>query len=163
VTIVDAGTLSLVQVVPGAAEVRVPPRAASAPLEPGAYGAVRVGARGRLLLAGGGYALRSIAIGPRGRILCAAPCRLAVQERVVLASGARLGVATPLDANGLRIDVEGGRGAAATTGARAVVVGRLYAPGGDVVLGGGGRYTGGIVGRRVEVGPGARIAGAGTP
>jgi len=159
--VVDVATLSLVQVVPGAAEVRVPARAVTAPLDPGAYGAVKIGPRGRLLLAGGSYAVRSIAIAPKGRLLCAAPCRLAVQERVTLSPGARLGVVTPLDAHALRIDVEaGGHGAAVTTGAHSALTGTVYAPSGDVVLGGAGRYEGTFIGRSVKVGAGARIAGA---
>jgi cytoskeletal protein CcmA (bactofilin family) len=164
VPIVDVATLSLVQVVPGAAEVRVPARAGTAPLEPGAYGAVEVGARGRLLLAGGSYAVRSITIAAKGRLLCASPCRLAVQERVVLASGARVGVAAPLDARALRIDVEAsGHGAAVTTRARATISGTVYAPGGNVVLGGAGRYEGAFIGRTVRVGAGARITGTSSP
>jgi hypothetical protein len=161
VPVVDVTTLSLVQVVAGASEVRVPARATTAPLEAGAYGAVRVGPHGRLLLAGGGYALRSIAIAPRGRLLCATPCRLAVRERVVLGTRARLGVATGLDARALRVDVEGGGpGAAVVTRAGVTVTGTLYAPGDDVVLGAAGRYEGAFVGRRVTVGPRARVSGA---
>jgi hypothetical protein len=159
--IVDVATLSLVQVVPGAAEVRVPARAAMAPLAPGAYAAVKVGSRGRLLLAGGNYAFRSIGIAPRGRLLCATPCRLAVQERVVLASGARLGVAAPLDARALRVDVEAsGHGAAVTTRPRATVTGSVYVPAGTIVLGGAGRYEGAFIGRSVQVGAGARVTAA---
>ena len=160
VPVVDVATLSLVQVVPGAAEVRVPARAVTAPLAPGAYGAVKIGAHGRLLLAGGSYAFRSIAIASRARLLCAAPCRLAVQERVVLSSSARLGVAAPLDARAVRIDVEAGRGAAVTTGPRATIAAAVYAPAGDIVLGGAGRYEGAFIGRTVKVGARARITGA---
>lgn len=161
VPIVDVTTLSLVQVVPGAAEVRVPARAATAPVVPGAYGAVKVGARGRLLLAGGSYAVRSIAIASRGRLLCAAPCHLAVQEHVALSSGAWLGVAAPLDARALRIDVEaGGHGAAVSAGPHAAIVGTVYAPAGAVVLGGAGRYEGALIARTIRVGAGARITGA---
>ena len=93
--IVDVSELSIVQVIPGAAEVRVPAGVGTAPLLAGAYGDVHVGTRGRLLLAGGDYAVRAITIAAGGRLLCAAACRIAVEERVVLRSRALLGAAAP--------------------------------------------------------------------
>jgi hypothetical protein len=60
--VVDAALLPLVQVLPGAAEVRVPPGGRAAPLAAGAYARVRVGARGVLVLAGGDYAFRRITL-----------------------------------------------------------------------------------------------------
>jgi hypothetical protein len=159
--LVDVATLPLVQVLPGAAEVRVPPRAGTSPLPSGAYGAVRVGAGGRLLLAGGAYAVRSITVDARGRVLCAGPCRVSVEERVLLRAGARLGAAAPLDARAVRVDVEsGGAAPAFVARERTAVSATVYAPAGDIVLGTGGRYAGAFVGRAVRVGAHALITGA---
>jgi hypothetical protein len=158
--VVDVASLPLVQVVPGAADVRVPAHGSTAPLAAGAYAAVRVAARGRLLLAGGDYAVRSITLARRARLLCASACRIAVEGRLVLQGRAILAAAAPLDAHAVRIDVERGGADAVVTGPGAIVAGSIYAPAGDVVLGSGGRYTGGFVGRSVAVRAGARVTGA---
>jgi hypothetical protein len=160
VPVVDVATLPLVQVVSGAADVRVPAGAATAPLAAGAYGAVRVGPRGRLLLAGGSYAFRSIGIAPRGRLLCAAPCRLSVEENVVLGSHALLGAAAPLDAHAVRLDVEAsGHRVGFAARPRATIAATVYAPQSAVVLASGVRASGALVGRTVTAGAGARIDG----
>jgi hypothetical protein len=159
--VVDLAALHLLQVVPGAAEVRVPAQAATAPLGPGAYGNVRIGARGRLVLVGGDYAVRSLVVGARGRLSCAAPCRIAVLERVVLEPHAMLGPATGLDARAVRLDVEG-RAARLSVVARprTALAANVYAPQGEIRLGARGRYEGAFVGRAVTVGRAARLTGA---
>jgi len=158
--IVDVSELSIVQVIPGAAEVRVPARAETAPLLAGAYGDVRVGARGRLLLAGGDYAVRAITIAAGGRLLCAAACRIAVEDRVLLRGRALLGAAAPLDANAVEVSVERD---GIVAGPAAVIAGSLYAPEADVRLGRSVRFTGRIVGRNVILGTGARVMDASAP
>jgi cytoskeletal protein CcmA (bactofilin family) len=158
--IVDVAELSIVQVLPGAAEVRVPAGAGTAPLLPGAYGGVRVGPRGRLLLAGGDYAVRTITIAAGGHALCAAACRIAVEDRVLLRSRALLGAAAPLDPNALEVSVERD---GIVAGPGATITGSVYAPEADVRLGPGARFTGRIVGRNVIVGSGARVTGADAP
>jgi hypothetical protein len=158
--VVDVASLPLVQVVAGAAEVRVPAHARTAPLAAGAYAAVRVGTGGRLLLAGGDYAVRSIALGRGARLLCAGACRIAVEGRLVLRGHAVLAPAAPLDAHAVRIDLERGGAGAVVAGPGATIAGSIYAPSGDVVLGAGGRYTGGFVGRSVAVRADAHVTGA---
>jgi hypothetical protein len=159
--VVDLRSLEIIQVTPGAADVVVPANANAAPLAPGSYGEVRVGRRGRLLLGGGVYAVRSIAIGARGRILCTGQCRISVQERVRLKSRSMVGAVAPLDAHAVRVDIEGsGRGASFTSGAKTTVDATIYAPDGAVILGRGGRYTGAFVGDTVRVGAGSRVTAA---
>jgi hypothetical protein len=159
--VVDLRSLEIIQVVPGAAQVVVPANANAAPLAPGSYGDVRVGRRGRLLLAGGVYSVRSINIGTRGRILCTAACRVSVQEHVRLRPRAVIGAVAPLDALAVRIDVEGsGRGPSFTSGPRTDVDATIYAPDGAVILGPNGRYTGAFVGDTVRVGSGSRLKAA---
>jgi len=157
VPVVDLSALPIVQVLAGAADLRVPAAARTAPLAAGAYGAVRVGTRGRLLLAGGDYAVRSVTVATRGRLLCAAPCRVQVEGRIVLRGRALVGPAGPVD--GVRLSVEGD---AVVTGPRAIVAGSVYAPGGEIRLGSRGRSTGSLVGRSVVVGTHARVTGGAT-
>lgn len=159
--VVDLRSLEIVQVVPGAAQVVVPANANAAPLAPGAYGDVRVGRRGRLLLGGGVYSVRSISVGPRGRILCTGACRVSVQEHVRLRPRAVIGAVAPLDAHAVRIDIEGsGRGASFVSGPRASVDATIYAPDGTVVLGPHGHYSGAFVGDTVRVGVDSRVLAA---
>jgi hypothetical protein len=159
--VVDLRSLEIIQVVPGAAQVVVPANANAAPLAPGSYGDVRVGRRGRLLLAGGVYAVRSIRIGPRGRILCTGACRVSVQENVRIRPGGIIGAVAPLDAHAVRLDVEGsGRGPSFVSGASTDVNATVYAPDGIVVLGPNGRYSGAFVGETVRVGSRSRVSAA---
>ena len=160
VPVVDVATLPLVQVVPGAAEVRVPAGANATPLDPGGYGVARIGARGRLTLAGGNYALRSLTIGPRGRLLCAAPCRVSVLERVIVRQRALIAATTPYGASDVDIEIEAeGHGPVFAARSPSSVAARVYAPNGDIILGADGSYEGRFVGRRVRVGARARVTG----
>jgi hypothetical protein len=159
--LVDTRALRIVQVVPGGAEVRVPARASAAPLVAGAYGEVRVGRRGRLLLAGGRYELQSIALARRSRLQCAAPCEVAVLERVMVGKEARLGAAAPLDARAVRIDVEAdGERNGFVARPRASIAANVYAPESTIVLGAGGRHDGAFVGRSVRIGAAAEVTAA---
>jgi hypothetical protein len=160
IPVVDAATLPLVQVIPGAAEVRVPAGANATPLAPGDYGVTRVGARGRLTLAGGEYALRSLTIGPRGRLLCAAPCRVRVLERVVVRRRALIAATAPYEARDVDIEIEATAEDHPVFAARSSsVAAEVYAPNGDIALGADGTYEGRFVGRRVRVGARARVTG----
>jgi hypothetical protein len=159
--VVDLATLPLVQVAAGTADVRVPARARAAPLGPAAYGDARVGRAGELLLAGGTYAFRTITLGPGARLLCTAACRVEVQTAVVLAARARLGAAAPLDAHAVRVDIEAkDRTGGFSAASRTTVDASIYTPQGRVRLGERGRYTGGFLGRSVNVGARARVTAA---
>lgn len=155
--VVDASQLGLVQVLPGAAEVRVPRRARATPLSAGAWGRVAVGARGRLVLAGGDYAVRSIVLAPHASLLCAAPCRIGVQEGVRVGGRAVLGAAAPLEAGAVTVEIEGRAGGGFRAHPHARVSALVYAPESRVTLGQMGVFQGTFVGRVVDVGPRARI------
>jgi len=155
--VVDLATLPLVQVAAGTADVRVPARARGAPLTPASYGDARVARQGELLLAGGTYAFRAITLGPGARLLCTGSCRVEVQTAVVLGARARLGAAAPLDAHAVRVDIER-KGLSAAS--RAAIDASIYTPQGRVQLGERGRYTGGFLGRSVNVGARARVTAA---
>jgi hypothetical protein len=107
------------------------------------------------VLAGGDapYNLRDLHVGPRGRLVCNASCRIQVRDEVGLAGNTHLGGTADV-----RIDV-GGSGAAPAfrAGPRAEVNAVVYAPSGTILLGGAGHYTGAFVGRAVRVGPRARM------
>ncbi len=157
-TPVVTATLPLVQVVAGSDAVAVPARAATAPLLPGAYADVTVGAGARLYLAGGHYAVRSLRVRTAGRLLCLAPCAISVREQVRIGRRARLAAGSPADGRLLRIDVEtGGPTAAFKAAPGAHVAATVYAPNGSVVLGAGGKFTGAFVGRTMVIRSGAQL------
>jgi hypothetical protein len=159
--LVPAASLPIVQVDPGSEDVRLPRLAVRDALPPGAYGVVRLGVRGRLTLAGGEYAFRSVALSKRAELVCLSACTLRVAERIVMDEDSRLGVDAPLDARAVRVEVKGGGPKPAFRAyPRTRVEGTVYAPNGDVVLGLSGRYTGAFVGRTVLVNPRARIVAA---
>jgi hypothetical protein len=159
--LVGSDQLQFVNVVPGGADVSVPARASTAPLQPGSYGAVTTGPRSLLLLAGRNYAFRSIALAPHSHLLCAGRCRIQVEERVTVGRRASIGPAVSLTAEDVRVDVEGsGMRPAFTAATRSVVTGTVYSPSGAVVLGRRGRYEGAFVGRTVTVGAAAQVRAA---
>ena len=67
--IVSASQLPPVQVVPGTTNLTIPNKGSTSPAPPGAYGNLRVGSRGTLVLAGGTYVFRSIRVNSRGQLL----------------------------------------------------------------------------------------------
>jgi len=157
VPLVSSSTLTLVQVLPGAISIDVGRDGPLAPLDPGDYGSVHVQSRAKLVLAGGTepYNIRDLRIGPRGRLVCATSCRIAVRDDVVVAGGVHV---EGTQGAAVRIDVGGGSGGAAfRAGPRARVTAVVYAPSGAIVLSGGGRYTGAFVGHSVRVGPRATV------
>jgi hypothetical protein len=158
--VVDAASLPLVQVMPGAADIRVPAGANTTPLEAGAYGVARVGARGRLTLAGGDYTMRSLSIAPRGRLLCAAPCHVSVLERVIVRQRALIGATAPYGAGDVSIQVEADDGKPVFSArSPSSVAASVYAPNGNIILGADGTYEGRFIGRTIRVGQRARVKG----
>lgn len=150
--------LPLVQVLPGASEVRVPARGFTAPLEPGAYGTVQVAAHGNLLFKGGRYDVRAMRLGPHARVLCQTECDLAVGGRIRLGADAAVRAAETAHPATLHVEVVGGsHGPAFRAGPGSAFSGVVYAPTSDVILGAGGRYQGSFIGRRVLVRPGAHV------
>ncbi len=157
VPLVSSGTLTLVQVLPGAISVDVGRHGPAAPLDPGDYGSVHVESRAKLVLAGGPdpYNIRDLKIGPRGRLVCATACRIAVRDDVVVAGGVHV---EGTKGASVRIDVGAASGGTAfRAGPRARVSAVVYSPSGSIVLSGGGRYVGAFVGNSVRVGPRARV------
>lgn len=151
---------------PGSEAVRLP-RLGSQTLVAGAYGAVRVGGRARLSLAGGEYHFRSLWVGRRGELVCEGPpCVIRVRERVVLREFACLARTCPAtgaaaDAAAIRLEAAGRGGVAAVrTYLRSTVDANVCAPNGGIVLGMSGRYTGAFIGGSVDVFPRARITAA---
>ena len=156
VPLVSSNALTIVQVLPGAISIDVGRDGPLAPLDPGDYGSVQVRSRAKLVLAGGdqAYNIRDLRIGPRGRLVCATACKIAVRDDVVLAGGVHL---EGTKGAAVRVDVGGSGGNAFRAGPRARVTAVVYAPSGAIVLSGGGRYTGAFVGHSVRVGPRATV------
>jgi hypothetical protein len=158
--VVDPALLAPVAVAPGAGDLSVAPRTASAPVAPGAYGAVVVERGSLLQLAGGGsYQVRSIRLARAARLVCLDDCRIGVAETVTMAPRAQLGAAKGLvDASRVRLDVTGVPLVPAfQSRALAVVAGTVFAPAGDIVLGARGQYRGAFIGRSVLVRTGSRV------
>jgi len=156
--LVDPTLLVPVPVTPGTSNVQLGPRSSSAPLAPGAYGAVRVGRGSLPQLDGGAYQMRSIRLSPTARLVCLGDCRVGVAENVRLGPMAQLGAVKGLSADHVRIDVAAGvPGAAFRAGPRTVVSGTVFAPTGTVLLGPNGDYQGAFVGSTVVVRPRSQV------
>jgi len=159
--LIDSAALPIVQVSPGTQDQRLDKKAELQGLPPGAYNRIRLGTGAKLVLEGGDYAVRSIELRPRAQLLCTAACNISVLEDVRIREGSEFGPVPPLDATGVRVDVKGeGPFSAFRAYRRSTVAANVYAPGGDVVLGMNGTYTGAFVGERVVVWPGATIEAA---
>jgi hypothetical protein len=151
--VANLGRLALVRVEPGAADVDVPPRAISAPLPAGSYGALTVGRRSRLVLAGGAYDVLSLDVAPHAEVQCAGGCQLRVRQRVRLGRRSTLDAAAPLDAGAVMVQLESRDPRPVfAAGPRTTIAGSVYAPQGDIVLGRHGRYQGAFVAQTVDVG-----------
>jgi hypothetical protein len=158
--LVDPTLLVSIPVTPGTSDVQLGPRSSSAPLPPGAYGAVKVGRGSLLPLARGAYQMRSIRLSPTARLVCLDDCRIGVAENVRLGPMAQLGAVRGLSADHVRIDVAAGvPGAAFRAGPRTVVSGTVFAPTGTVLLGPNGDYQGAFVGSTVVVRPRSQVHG----
>ena len=158
--LVDPTLLVPIPVTPGTTDEQLAPRSSSAPLAPGAYGAVKVGRGALLQLAGGAYQMRSIRVSPTARLVCLDDCRIGVAENVRLGPMAQLGAVKGLSADHVRIDVAAGvPGAAFRAGPGTVVSGTVFAPTGTVLLGPSGGYQGAFVGSTVVVRPRSQVHG----
>jgi hypothetical protein len=108
--LVNPALLPPVQVTPGTTVLRVPPRGSTSPIPAGAYGNIRIGPRGQLVLAGGTRADQ---------------VRVEVARRAqspVFAASPRSNVAAVVYAPGGRIDLRNrGNFAGAFVGSRVVV------------------------------------------
>jgi hypothetical protein len=157
--IVDPALLAPIPVTPGSDELRIPDVTGPAPIAPGAFGAVSVGRGSLLQLAGGDYQVQSIRLARTARLVCLEECRIGVAESVRLGARAQLGAAGGLAPTRVRVDIAGADvdGVAFRAGAKAVVAGTIFAPGGQVVIGPRGDYRGAYVGRSVAVRPRTRV------
>jgi hypothetical protein len=163
VPLVDSGTLGLVQVLAGSTTVSVPPHARAAPLPAGGYGTVKVGAHGVLTLAGGTYAVRSVTLKKGSSLLCAADCRIQVEDRVKIATGALVGSGVSDGGAAVSIEVQaGGARPVVRADSRSTIEGTVYAPAGVVRLGSHGTFDGTFIGRTVTVGSRAHVQGPAT-
>jgi hypothetical protein len=156
--VVNVAQLPPVQVVPGSTTVKVPKKGSTSPRPAGAYGDLRIGARGTLVLAGGTYVFKSIRVNSRGQLLCAAACEIGVAGTVRLRSNAILGGTGGTRAEAVRVNV-------ASTSSKTVfsadkrsnVSAVVYAPGGRIQLRNQGNFVGAFVGSSVTVGKGALV------
>jgi len=157
--VVDPALLAPVPVAAGDGDLDIPALTGSAPIPPGAFGAVSVGRGSLLQLAGGDYQVRSIRLARTARLVCLEECRIGVAETVRVGARGQLGAAGGLAPIRVRVDVAGFDvdGVAFRTGARSVVAGTIFAPSGHVVLGPRGDYRGAFVGRSVTVRPRSRV------
>lgn len=156
--VVDNTTLPVVQVSPGNESVTLRRRARRVPLDPGRFRDVRIGNGAELLLAGGAYSFRSLAVGARGRLVCVTPCQVAVRTSVTIGRRGRIELLGGTGGDG-SLQVQGGGGRDAFTAAPgARITAAVYAPTADVLVGARARVTGPIVGRSVTIGARSRLA-----
>jgi hypothetical protein len=157
--LVDPALLAPVPIVPGSTDLRVPAHTGTAPIPPGTFRDVRVGAGGLLQLYGGVYAARSLRIGRGARVVCESDCRIGVEGHVRLGGGAGLGSSTPTRADTARVDVAASGPGAFIARPRANLSATVFAPAGDVIVGRLGSYRGALVGHTVVVGAHVTIRG----
>src|SRR5262249_52805083 len=105
--LVSTAQLPPVQVVPGTVAVRVPAGSSRSALPAGAYGDLRVGSNGGMVLAGGTYVFRSIRLASRAQLSCAAPCQIGVASTVRIESRAVFGGTNGTRAEQIRVNVAG--------------------------------------------------------
>ncbi len=156
--VVSASQLPAVQVVPGTTDLRVPRGGSTSPIPAGAYANVRVASHGTLVLAGGTYVFRSIRVGARGQLLCAAACQLGVANTVQVRANAILGGTSGTRAEAVRVNVARTSGNTVfSANKRSNVSAVVYAPGGRIDLRDRGTYVGAFVGGRIKVGRGVIV------
>jgi hypothetical protein len=137
--------------------ITIPNRGSTSPIPSGAYGNLRVGARGTVVLAGGAYVFQSIRVKGRGQLLCASACQIGVAGMVRIGSNAVLGGTGGTRAAAVRVNVARTRGTVFAADQRANVSAVVYAPGGRIALRQRGNYVGAFVGGTVWVGQGALV------
>jgi hypothetical protein len=156
--IVNASQLPPVQVVPGTVNLKIPSGGSTSPAPQGAYGNLRIGSRGTLVLAGGTYVFRSIQVNSRGQLLCMAACQIGVAETVNIQSRGVLGGTNGTRAEAIRVNVaRTSSNAVFSAGTRSNVSAVVYAPGGRIVLQNQGNFAGSFVGNTVRVRQGALV------
>src|SRR5262245_6923834 len=156
--VVNASLLPPVQVVPGTGTVHVPKDGSTSPIPAGAYGDVRVASRGTLTLAGGTYVFKSIRIGSRGKLVCAAACQMGVAGQVMVRSRAQLGGMGGAPAEAIRVNIAKiSPKAVFSADNQANVSAVVYAPGGRIDLHNNGTFVGAFVGGTVKVGKGVIV------
>jgi hypothetical protein len=158
--VVDPALLAPIATVPGGADLVIPAHTGSAPIGPGAFGAITVGRGALLQLAGGAYQTRAIRLARGARLVCLEECRIGVAESVRLGRRAQLGAAQGLArASRARVDIAAGgtEPFAFRSGPKAVVAATIFAPTGAIMLGPGGDYRGAYIGRSVTLRPRGRV------
>jgi hypothetical protein len=156
--IVSTSQLPPVQVVPGTTNLRIPSGGSTSPAPPGAYGNLRIGSDGVLVLAGGTYVFRSIQVNSRGQLLCASACQIGVAGTVRIQSRGVLGGTNGTRAEAIRVNVaRTSSNTVFSAGTRSNVSAVVYAPGGRIVLGNRGNFGRAFVGSTVRVRQGALV------
>ena len=145
-------------VVSGGADVRVP-RLAGTSITAGSYGDIRVGAGGLLNLGGGTYAVHSIRIAPRGRLVCTDACEISVLDKIIVRHLGQLGIAPARQAQKMRVNIQASGGLALRAAAEATLDATFYAPSGEIRLGPKGTYRGAYIGRTVRVRANSHVTG----
>ena len=145
-------------VISGGADVRVP-RLAGTSITAGSYGDIRVGAGGLLNLGGGTYAVHSIRIAPRGRLVCTDACEISVLDKIIVRHLGQLGIAPARQAQKMRVNIQASGGLALRAAAEATLDATFYAPSGDIRLGPKGTYRGAYIGRTVRVRANSHVTG----
>ena len=156
--IVSASQLPPVQVVPGTTNLTIPSKGSTSAAPQGAYGNLRIGSRGTLVLAGGTYVFRSIRVNSRGQLLCEAACQIGVAETVKIQSRGVLRGLNGTRAEAIRVNVaRTSSNTVFSAGTRSNVSAVVYAPGGRIVLQNQGNFVGAFVGSTVRVRQGALV------
>jgi hypothetical protein len=159
--LVDGAALPTVEVNPGTTDIRLAKGGSMVGLAPGPYGAVRLGARSELTLAGGEYDFRRIFLIAGAKLICETACTIRVADAMIIGTGGQLGPRPPLDATAVRVEARGGSkvNAGFRTFKRSTVDANVYAPNGRIILGMGGTYTGAFIGKAVFAYNRAKIVG----
>jgi hypothetical protein len=158
--VMNAAELPPVQVIPGTTKIKVPKKQSTSPAPAGAYGKLRIGSGGILVLAGGTYVFKSIQVDSQGQLLCRAACEIGVADTVKIKSKAVLGGTGGTRAEAIRVNVaKTSSKTVFSAGQNSNVSAVVYAPGGRIVLRGGKQssFVGAFVGGSVKVGKGALV------
>lgn len=156
--LVDASLLPVVNVEPGAQDVKLGPRLAST-LAAGKYRKVKIGTKSQLKLAAGTYTFQSLRIGKGAALLCQGACTIGVDQPVYIEQSGILSTTDPADASKVRINIEFGspNRAAFFATQKSRVDATVYAPVGIIRLGTNGRFSGAFVAKSVELMQRARV------
>ena len=137
-------------------------------IEPGSYGKVTVGFKGKLILSGGQYHFKDLDVGLIGSLECAGRSKIYVQNRVWFALEANLrpSASASIDATGIVLYVGGANGGkgflwaiaeAVRIGIGADIKAIIYAPNGTLSIGYGAKMRGAFIARDIAVGSSASV------